>query len=936
MKPQSWRDVEEIFQKALQHAPADRDAYVREACRGDVELQREVASLLANHHTDTGFDAWAPAAAAQLTGTPTLFQPGQSLGPYRVDSFLAAGGMGEVYRATDTRLSRQVAIKVCAARFSERFEREANVIASLNHPHICQLYDVGPNYLVMELVDGARLRGPLPLNDAAEYAGQILDALDAAHRKGITHRDLKPANILVTKQGIKLLDFGLARQRGPLQETDATLTAALTDKGQIVGTLQYMSPEQLQGKEADARSDLFAFGCVLYEMLSGKPAFEGQSAASVIAAILEREPEPLNIAPPLDRVVQTCLAKDPDHRFQTAPDLKRNLTWALERPPAGKANRRAWIAAAATLLVLGAIGGWAVAHFKQPATDERVLRVQIDPPPGGRFFLAGYAMPGGLAISPDGTTAAYVASVKGKTALWVRPLDGIAARMLPGTENAGSPFWSPDSKFVAFSRGGRGLFRVELQGGMPVAICSPEAAVTGGSWGLDGYILFSTHGGVFRVSASGGTPSLAVAPDGLRGETTYLLLQALPLERFLYSVEGTKRENRGLYAGSFARPGEHVKLMTIESKAVYAPAGEGKAYLLWLRAGSLVAQEFNPQTLRLSGQPRAIAEGFNLPPQRQMHVAASANGLLLYGAFGAATQFDWFDRTGKPLHEVGEPVVGPVIFRLSPDERRIAVARNTTGVFDLWLMDAGRGLATRFTTSTASSTSPIWSPDGQTTLFTHIGSGSVLRKAANGTGEEQVVVERPNPTNLSDWSGDGQWVLTWEIAPDTQNDIWMLPTTQDGKLQNGAAPRPYLRTPFSEAFARFSLEPSPRWVAYQSDESGQYEIYIDAFPEPRLKRRISTAGGRFPEWGAGGRELFYMSPDYKLMSVSLKPGENTLEPSAPRELFQLPVNSVFATPYEVTHDGQRFLVLTNPEGTQQSLTLIVNWPALLRKGAVAP
>src|SRR2546427_1986444 len=333
---------------------------------------------------------------------------GTRLGPYEIVEPIGAGGMGEVYKARDTRLDRMVAIKISREQFSERFEREARAVAALNHPHICQLYDVGPNYLVMEFVDGAPLQGPLPIEKAVESAGQILDALDAAHRKRIPHRDLKPANILATKQGIKLLDFGLAKQRAPLTEADATLTAALTSKGQILGTLQYMSPEQLHGKDADPRSDLFAFGCVLYEMLTGKRAFEGQSAASVIAAILEREPAPLVEAPPLERVVRRSLAKDPDQRFQCARDLKAALTWALEQPSAGKPDRHRWIAGIATL-ALAAAGGWAVARFQQRPVEERVLRLQINPPLGGRFVLSGNYV-GGLAISPDGKTAAYVAS----------------------------------------------------------------------------------------------------------------------------------------------------------------------------------------------------------------------------------------------------------------------------------------------------------------------------------------------------------------------------------------------------------------------------------------------------------------------------------------------------------------------------------------------
>jgi hypothetical protein len=424
-----------------------------------------------------------------------------------------------------------------------------------------------------------------------------------------------------------------------------------------------------------------------------------------------------------------------------------------------------------------------------------------------------------------------------------------------------------------------------------------------------------------------------IAPDKSPGQISYQWVQMLPGRRFLYMAVG-KPEDNAVYAASLTNPAEHVKLLSEQSKAVYAPAGEGKGFLLWKRGGTLVARELNLQTLRFAGEPQPIADGFPLPPFRQMHVSASANGLLLYGGTFALTQFGWFDRTGKLLRDVGEPVDGPVIFRLSPDERQIALARNTAGHFDLWLLDTERGLPSRLTTGTVFASYPIWSPDGRTILYSHIGETSLFRKAANGTGEEEVVTRRPNDIYPNDWSGDGRWVLAREIEPDTQ-DLWMLPVTPDGKMPESAAPKPYLRTRFNQTYARFSSEPSPRWVAYQSDESGQSEIYIDSFPEPRSKKRISTAGGRFPVWGSSGRELFYMSPDYNLMAVAMKLGADEIEASAPRELFRLPVSYIFATPYEASRDGQRFLVLTNPEGASESMTLIVNWPALLKKGAAA-
>jgi eukaryotic-like serine/threonine-protein kinase len=413
--------TEEIFHEALRQDVSRRGAFVRQACGSDSALQRDVLSLLANHEEHAGVESWAAQAAAQLIELPPSLQPGQWLGPYRIDSFLAAGGMGDIYRATDTRLDRHVAIKVARAKFSERFEREARVIASLNHPHICQLYDVGPNYLVMELVDGSPLSGPLPLEKAVEYAAQILDALAAAHRKGIAHRDLKPLNILVTKQGIKLLDFGLATASGTLPDVDATLATGLTAKGEILGTLQYMSPEQLHGQEIDARSDIFSFGCVLYEMLSGKRAFDGQTAASVIAAILEHEPAALDAASPLDRVIQTCLAKDPDRRFQNALDVKTALTWAVEQPPSSAATPRRWgmLAGVALVLLAGVVGvvGWAVSRLTKVALDDHAIRFQI-PLPAGESINGGPF--GGVAVSPDGQSVAFTTDGNGQSGLWVR------------------------------------------------------------------------------------------------------------------------------------------------------------------------------------------------------------------------------------------------------------------------------------------------------------------------------------------------------------------------------------------------------------------------------------------------------------------------------------------------------------------------------------
>jgi Tol biopolymer transport system component/predicted Ser/Thr protein kinase len=866
---------------------------------------------------------------------------GTKLGPYEILSPIGAGGMGEVWKARDTRLDRIVAIKVSNEQFSERFEHEARAVAALNHPHICQLYDIGPDYLVMEMVEGAPLRGPLPIEKAVDYAAQILDALDAAHQKGIIHRDLKPANILVTKQGIKLLDFGLAKQKGALAESDETLTRAMTQRGEILGTLQYMSPEQLQGKETDTRSDLFSFGCVLYEMLTGKRAFEGSSAASVIAAILDREPAPLGPegapALPLERIVRRSLAKDPEQRFQTARDLKAALVWAMEQPAPAAAvkpvRRWRWIAAAA--LVIGiSLGGWAVSHFRQTPADERSLRLQITPPEGGRFAFGNSV--GGIALSPDGRTAAFVASGNGKNGLWVRPLDGTAARLLPGTEGAAYPFWSPDGKSIAFFTAVK-LRRVELMGGSPLAICDAFAA-RGGAWSSDGQIVFGrSTSGLFRVPASGGTPLPLTTLDA--GEVSHRWPQVLPGGRFLYWVRSDKEENTGIYVSSLAKPAERVRLATTDSNALYAPGNDGKSYLLWQRGGTLFAQEVNADTLKLAGEPHFVADPVaTVGITGQMNAAVSASGLLLYSASNTSSQFTWLDRRGEPLSVLGEPGQYDA-YRLSPDGHRVAVSRAMTGNSDLWLLEVERGVSSRFTSNSGNNNFPVWSPDGRTIMYTRFGSGNLFRKDSSGAGSEQRVTQSPNIQDATDWSRDGRFILYFETDPHTLRDLWILDVTPDGRLAANAEPKPYLRTPFNEGWGRFSPEAPPRWVAYQSDETGRYEIYVRAFPEPHGATRVSTGGGQYPQWGpqvgAAGRELFYLSPDYKLMAVSLKLGAGSVKPSAPQELFPLPADDIGWPPYDTAPDGKRFLVRATPQQAAQPLTVIVNWPALLKKGAGA-
>jgi Tol biopolymer transport system component/tRNA A-37 threonylcarbamoyl transferase component Bud32 len=843
---------------------------------------------------------------------------GDRLGAYEIISQLGAGGTGEVWKARDTRLDRIVALKISKTEFSERFEREARAVAALNHPHICQIYDIGPNYLVMEYVDGVPLHGPLPLAQAAEYANQILDALDAAHKKGITHRDLKPANILVSRAGIKLLDFGLAKNTGPLKETDATLTMAITGEGEIVGTLQYMSPEQLQGKEADARSDLFSFGCVLYEMLTGRRPFEGPNAATVIAAILDKEPAPLAVAPALERVVRTCLSKDPGQRFQTAPELKRALAWAFEQPEVtpSPTYARLYFAIAAALII-GVLGGWVVSQIRRPNVQERALRFDIVPPGNGRFTIG--AGSGGIAVSPDGQTAAFVATLGGRSALWVRTLDGTVVRPLLGTEGAYSPFWSPDSKSIAFFAEGK-LRRIDLTGLTATTICDTPGPGRGGTWTSDGRILFAALAtAILQVPALGGMPSPLTKLDAANGDAAHYWPQVLPGGNFLYLAQSAKPDGSGIYAASLANPNQRVALETTDTNAIYA-----SGYLLWMRGTTLMAQPFDSRKLKLKGEAAPLADPVGKSAiTGRMNVAASSNGLLLYSASGS-NQLTWLDPTGKPSGTLGEPN-DYVIFRISLDGRRVAAAIGNPTRADLWLMDVERNVASRFTFTGAGHSDPVWSPDGRTILFRW--RNAIFRKDASGAGEEQRVAQSAALQSPTDWSRDGRLILFSQFSPGTETDLWVLPVTSDGNA-NGT-PQAYLRTQFSEQEGQFSPETNPRWVAYASNESGQREVYVQAFPQARGKFQISSGGGRFPKWGPGARELFYVSPNDKLMAVDLKPGKDSPDPSAPRELFPLPTPTINFIPYDVTADGERFLVQAPPQQASP-LSVIVDWPALLR------
>ena len=829
-------------------------------------------------------------------------KPGTKLGPYEIVASVGKGGMGEVWKARDTRLHRDVALKVSKSEFTDRFTREARAIAALNHPNICTLYDVGPNYLVMEFVNGAPLKGPLPAEKAVEYASQILDALDAAHRKGITHRDLKPANILVTKQGTKLLDFGLAKQGTGLGPDDITVQA-VTAEGQISGTLQYMSPEQLHGKPADDRSDIFSFGCVLYEMLSGTRAFQGTSAASVIAAILEREPELLKTTPPLDRVIRRCLAKDPDERFQTARDLKYNLTLAMETTAVAAPRKTLvpWLVAAGL-----AIAFIAFALLNRPAVPPET-RVDIVTP--------ATTNPGSFALSPDGRKIAYVASGDGVSHLWVRPLDSTSAQPLPGTEGAFSPFWSPDGKSLGFFADFK-LKRIDLGGGQPESLAGVAGLAARGTWSEEGVILFASGlGPLSRVPASGGQ---AVAATKLgKGQSYHRAPRFLPGGRqFLFINAGGA--DQAIWLGSLdgAEPRRISALLGTDSAGEYLSPG----WLVRVQQNILVAQRFDSGRGQLSGDPIPLAQAVSIDPNTQAGLfSVWHSGTIAWrnGAGGGRRQLIWFNRSGQNLGPLGAPddsnMRDP---SLSPDGKRAAIARGPLVSGDIFIQEGTR--TSRFTFDPTDERYTIWSPDGARVVFgsSRKGAYDLYQKPADGSGNEEILLQSAESKRPNSWSPDGRFIL---FDSDLNNgDLMVLPLTGDRK------PFRFLSTPFNERQGVFS--PDGKWVAYQSDESGRNEIYVRPFAGPGGKWQVSTGGGSSPRWRADGKELYFIAPDLKLMAAAAMAQAATFTPGTPEALFQTHLApAAFTQQYDVSRDG-RFLINTElQEASTEPIHLLLNW-----------
>jgi Tol biopolymer transport system component len=871
-----------------------------------------------------------------------MLEKGKKLGPYEIEGKVGVGGMGEVYRARDTRLDRTVAVKVMHAQHTAseearaRFEREARAISSLNHPNLCALYDVGQegdlDYLVMEYIEGELLtdviaRGAMPPDDVLRYGAEIADALSHAHHNGLIHRDLKPGNIIITKAGAKLLDFGLARatelwtERGDMTQSP-TVGQPLTAEGTIVGTFQYMAPEQLEGKDTDTRTDIFAFGAVLYEMATGERAFSGDSQASLIATILKEEPRPMSelvpMAPPaLERIVKRCLEKDPDDRWQSTRDLGKELAWVGEAGsqagvPAPVMSRRrsrertAWTIVAIALTLAAAV--FVPRYFRSAPASDELIRFRLEMPP---LVTIGGGMPT-ITISPDGKTVAFAAADSTAQRLWLRPLDTYRPYAIESVPGAALPFWSADSRHLGYFWGGS-LMRVSASGGTPQVLFAPVSA-----------------GPIYRVPANGGEPVEVTELDSEAQEAAHRYPQFLPDgEHFLYVSLPAVKGVVSTWIGSLHSK-ERKLLIKATGMARYAPPG----YIVYPRERSLMAQPFDVNALELTGSPIQTGEPRGVDGGWSGGYAAdvSDNGILVRSRGGAGSYVQvWYDRMGRQVGTLKTPPGRFTQPAISPDGSQVALTkRNDDGwTADIWLVEVARQVATRFTFHQSGNWECRWPPDGKHVQFSsdRMGKEVIYSKPVGSSGEEaEFVSSRALFNKPETWSPNGKYFVYHELVPETGLDLYVV------DVEGGGEPVPFLVTPFNEVDAVVS--PNGKWIAYRSDESGQFELYVQSFPEPGSKYRVSTGGAggygsrSMRRWRSDGKEIIYMGRDLKtVMSVEVEAGD-TFSAKNPRALFVLPQN----LPGDATSDCQRFLVtLPEPGAAGGSVSVITNWTKLLEQ-----
>jgi len=939
MTSDRWLRIEQLYHGALEREGNERAAFLSEACAGNAELRQEVESLLAREDGATFLETPALAVAAERFATArnqTLL--GCRIGSYQVVSLLGTGGMGEVYEARDTKLGRDVAIKVLAAAFIHdpdrlsRFRREARTLASLNHPHIATIYGLEESgdmdCLVMELVKGetlaARLKkGPLAMELVVRFGAEVADALAAAHAKQIVHRDLKPGNIMVSKSGVKVLDFGLAK----IQSDERVTTC-----GAIMGTPDYMAPEQSEGRECDARTDIYALGLVLREMATG-----------------HREGTTIALPPPLAHVIDRCLATEPESRWDSAKDVKFELEWA-ERSQAVTTPLLAgtgtwlgtlsWSLAAAAIVCAAAL---AFVHFGGMAPTAQPVRLQI-PVPEGMTIKAFQA-----AISPDGRRVVFGAdSADGTRQFWVRNLDSLEPKPLAGLKVpalASPPFWSPDNRYIAFADGA-GLKKVEISGGPPQAICDADYAI-GGTWNKEGVIVFgSNHQGLMRCPASGGpaSPITVLA----HGEEAHRWPQFLPDNRhFLYARTTNTPEKTAVFVGSLdAKPAEQdLKPLLVANQAYYVPSdAEGSGWLLFAREATLMAQPFYPGKLSLSGEPIPIASPIgSLPLPRFAFFAVSKTGVVVYRGEGSGQfQLTWFDAQGKTsvIGQAADDYRSPAV---SPDGTRVAAEMTgAQGNRDIWVFDASRGTSTRLTFDPARDDYPVWSPDGSRIAFASNRGGhyDLYVKASDGSGDDQLLLKTDRNKRPESWSRDGRYLLYIGDAPSKTFDLWVLPL--EGPEGAVRKPFPFLQTEFEEFAGQFSPSErgTPRWIAYTSNESGAYEVYVRPFsPDSSAtsasggKWMVSRGGGGYPHWRTDGKQLFYRSPTGTVMVVDVTSAK-PFQTGVPRRLFDSGVPLDMLLYDGMTADGKRFifpLQRTGDGSAHVPFMVMLNWQAGLKR-----
>ena len=861
--------------------------------------------------------------------------------------------MGEVYRGHDLTLNRDVALKVLPDAFAldpdrlTRFKREAQVLASLNHPNIAAIYGFeessGVRALVMELVEGPTLadriaRGPIPVEEALPIVRQIAEALESAHGKGVVHRDLKPANIKVREDGtVKVLDFGLAKVLDPLagaalqSKTPTVTSPAATRAGVILGTAAYMAPEQAVGKIADERSDVWAFGVVLYEMLTATRPFDGETVQEVVSEVLKSEPDwnrlPAGTPGGIRRLLRRCLRKEREHRLHDIADARIEIDDVEAAPDAdpdgATATRRAtqrWVFVAVLSLVtfIAAVQTVRVWQRPQAFPPAPETRLEITPPAAAVVCdPSDLATQAWLAISPDGSTVAYSAFVEGTSMLWLRALDSPTTRVLAGTDSAVLPFWSADSKSIGFFADSQ-LKRIDVDGGTIRTLASAPFGVSG-AWHSDGTILFTPvfSGRLYRITATGGEPT--VVTELAAGHSVHRVTQFLPDGRhFLYVVDGEEKVS-GIYVGDLE--GSPARRLVDGNLASFHRAS---SHLLFLRQGTLFSQPFDLEKLTLTGTSTPLA-------QRVAAFATSPAGPIVYRTIPreGRWQLTWFDRSGKEIRRVGNPLSGRTgEVELSPNGKYIALSRTVDGNGDVWLLDTARGVPSRFTFDRAEDFALRWSPDGSRVVFASNRSGlyDLYSKSATGAGSEELLLSTPQNISASDWSPDGRFLLFRSVDPVTSHDLWALP------LQGNGQPFPVVRTRFVEAFGQFS--PDGKWLAYQSNESGRPEVYAQPFPGPGQKVKISVNGGAQMRWRRDGRELFYLGRDRRLMAVPIRAAADgySLEVGEPVPLFTAPVaeivplSSGYCLSYDVAPDGQQFLMTTvAEEPTIPPITVILNW-----------